>query len=95
MWGGQSLCVLRNVIHVLLGALTPLLLALVVQGGAYGVSAGYDHFSGVYAATSYRDPNLSETLANYDGIAEYACAVVCSACVGVLVLVLVLVLVRQ
>lgn len=42
-----------------------------VQGGAYGGGSGYDSFSGLFVFTSYRDPNLLETLANYDGAAQF------------------------
>ncbi len=42
-----------------------------VQGGAYGAGAGYDRSTGIFAATSYRDPNLLRTLAVYDGAADY------------------------
>jgi Zn-dependent M16 (insulinase) family peptidase len=42
-----------------------------VQGGAYGGSAGFDPFSGGFAFTSYRDPNLLQTLAAYDGAAAF------------------------
>jgi hypothetical protein len=42
-----------------------------VQGGAYGGSASFDPFSGGFAYTSYRDPNLLETLAAYDNAAAY------------------------
>ena len=41
-----------------------------VQGGAYGASAQFDR-NGTMLFTSYRDPNLAETLAVFDGIAEY------------------------
>ena len=37
-----------------------------VQGGAYGAFCSFDHFSGVLSYTSYRDPNLSESLDIYD-----------------------------
>ena len=37
-----------------------------VQGGAYGAFCSFDHFSGILAFASYRDPNLRETLANFD-----------------------------
>jgi len=37
-----------------------------VQGGAYGGSSVFDPFSGGFAFSSYRDPNLLETLAIYD-----------------------------
>ncbi len=42
-----------------------------VQGGAYGGSSGYDPFGGTFAFTSYRDPNLVDTLAVYDGAAKF------------------------
>jgi Zn-dependent M16 (insulinase) family peptidase len=42
-----------------------------VQGGAYGGSSGLDSNSGLFAFTSYRDPNLLGTLDNYDGAAAY------------------------
>lgn len=42
-----------------------------VQGGAYGGFATFDPNSGVWAFLSYRDPNLEETLARYDGAADF------------------------
>ena len=42
-----------------------------VQGGAYGGSSGFDPFAGTFAFTSYRDPNLVETLDVYDGAAKF------------------------
>lgn len=45
-----------------------------VQGGAYGGSSGLDPFSGTFAFTSYRDPNLIETLDAYDGAAKFLAA---------------------
>jgi len=42
-----------------------------VQGGAYGGSAGFDPFSGQFMFTSYRDPNLLQTLDAYDGAAAF------------------------
>lgn len=42
-----------------------------VQGGAYGGFAAFDRHSGVFAFLSYRDPNLLETLENYDGAARF------------------------
>ncbi len=36
------------------------------EGGAYGVSCSLDRLSGVFGYTSYRDPNLLDTLAVYD-----------------------------
>lgn len=41
-----------------------------VQGGAYGASAQFDR-NGSMLFTSYRDPNLRETLAVFDETAEY------------------------
>ncbi|MDP6698603.1 MAG: insulinase family protein [Candidatus Latescibacteria bacterium] len=38
-----------------------------VQGGAYGAFCSFDPFTGVLAYVSYRDPNVQETLAIYDG----------------------------
>lgn len=37
-----------------------------VQGGAYGGSSGLDPFAGTFAFTSYRDPNLVDTIDVYD-----------------------------
>lgn len=37
-----------------------------VQGGAYGGFCLFDHRSGVYTFLSYRDPNLLNTLENYN-----------------------------
>ena len=42
-----------------------------VQGGAYGGGSSFDPFSGNFAFTSYRDPNLVETLDNYDNAAAF------------------------
>jgi Zn-dependent M16 (insulinase) family peptidase len=42
-----------------------------VQGGAYGGSAGFDPFSGSFMFTSYRDPNLLQTIDAYDGAAAF------------------------
>ena len=42
-----------------------------VQGGAYGGFGAFDRFSGVFNFLSYRDPNLTETLINYDEAAAY------------------------
>ena len=41
-----------------------------VQGGAYGASTQFAR-NGLMLFTSYRDPNLSETLRVYDEIADY------------------------
>jgi hypothetical protein len=42
-----------------------------VQGGAYGGSSGLDPFSGTFAFTSYRDPNLVDTIDVYDKAAGF------------------------
>ena len=42
-----------------------------MQGGAYGCSASFDFYSGDFGMVSYRDPNLTETLNNYDAIADF------------------------
>ncbi len=42
-----------------------------VQGGAYGGSASFDPNSGTFAFTSYRDPNLLQTLDAYDQAAAF------------------------
>lgn len=40
-------------------------------GGAYGCSASLDPRSGMLSFVSYRDPNVLETLKNYDAAGEY------------------------
>lgn len=42
-----------------------------VQGGAYGGSCAFDPLSGAFCYLSYRDPNLSGTVAAYDGAADF------------------------
>ena len=42
-----------------------------VQGGAYGGFISFDQFSGSFNYISYRDPNLIQTLENYDGTANF------------------------
>ncbi len=42
-----------------------------VQGGAYGSFTALDRRSGVFTFLSYRDPNLLETIAAYDGAASF------------------------
>ena len=42
-----------------------------VQGGAYGGSANFDPFSGGFVFTSYRDPNLLQTIEAYDQAAAF------------------------
>ena len=41
------------------------------QGGAYGGGAGYDQDTGSFRFYSYRDPRLSETLADFDRSLEW------------------------
>jgi Zn-dependent M16 (insulinase) family peptidase len=41
------------------------------QGGAYGASLDLERYSGYLGMTSYRDPNLFETLATFDGTAAF------------------------
>jgi Zn-dependent M16 (insulinase) family peptidase len=41
------------------------------QGGAYGASMELDRRSGYLALSSYRDPNLLETLATYDDAGSF------------------------
>jgi len=41
------------------------------QGGAYGASLDFERHSGYLALTSYRDPNLIETLAIFDGTGAF------------------------
>jgi hypothetical protein len=42
-----------------------------VQGGAYGGFSSFDRLSGIFNFLSYRDPNLLETLENYDRTAGF------------------------
>jgi presequence protease len=42
-----------------------------VHGGAYGSGNSFDFYTGDYTLLSYRDPNLGETLAVYDEIADF------------------------
>jgi Zn-dependent M16 (insulinase) family peptidase len=42
-----------------------------VQGGAYGTFCLFDHRSGVLNFVSYRDPNLLNTLDNYDRASQF------------------------
>ncbi len=42
-----------------------------VQGGAYGGTCLFNHVSGVTTFLSWQDPNLIDTLAVYDGTADY------------------------
>jgi len=42
-----------------------------VQGGAYGGGSSFDPFSGGFSFSSYRDPNLLQTLDAYDQAATF------------------------
>jgi len=42
-----------------------------VSGGAYGAFCAFDKHAGVFTFVSYRDPNLANTLAVYDGAADF------------------------
>jgi len=42
-----------------------------LQGGAYGGAARYNPFNGVLTYLSWRDPNISGTLENYDGAGRF------------------------
>ena len=42
-----------------------------VQGGAYGGFCLFDRLSGVLTFLSYRDPNLTKTVENFDGTAKF------------------------
>ena len=42
-----------------------------VQGGAYGAFSVFDDATGVFTFLSYRDPNVSATLENYDQAAAF------------------------
>jgi hypothetical protein len=42
-----------------------------VQGGAYGSSSGFQEVTGSFVFTSYRDPNLLQTLDAYDAASGY------------------------
>lgn len=42
-----------------------------VKGGAYGARAAYDGARGVFSLSSFRDPNVSRSLAAYGGVVAY------------------------
>jgi len=42
-----------------------------VQGGAYGGFSTFDQQSGLFSYLSYRDPNLLQSLENYDNTAQF------------------------
>lgn len=45
--------------------------AVRVRGGAYGAFCNLDRLGGTLVCASYRDPNVDETLAAYDGMADF------------------------
>ncbi|MBV6393574.1 MAG: hypothetical protein KPEEDBHJ_02816 [Anaerolineales bacterium] len=42
-----------------------------VQGGAYGAFAQFDDATGIFTYLSYRDPNVDETIKNYDAAPDF------------------------
>ncbi len=42
-----------------------------VQGGAYGGGCSFDRHTGLLTFSSYRDPNLLKTVANFDGAGQF------------------------
>lgn len=42
-----------------------------VQGGAYGAFCSFNRRSGIFSYISYRDPNLEQTITNYDKTGSY------------------------
>ncbi|MEZ4590744.1 MAG: insulinase family protein [Chloroflexota bacterium] len=42
-----------------------------VQGGAYGAMVSFSNYSGMLSYTSYRDPNLLQTIDVYDNVAQF------------------------
>jgi Zn-dependent M16 (insulinase) family peptidase len=42
-----------------------------VQGGAYGGGCSFDRHTGLFVFTSYRDPNVLETVRAYDEAANF------------------------
>ncbi len=42
-----------------------------VLGGAYGCAAAYNGTQGIFSFSSYRDPNIVETLRAFDGVGDY------------------------
>ncbi|MBQ1331056.1 MAG: insulinase family protein [Desulfovibrio sp.] len=64
-YSGTSHVIMR---HLRMGYLWD---AVRVKGGAYGASCSLSRATGNFCCTSYRDPNVLETLKAYDGIAGY------------------------
>ncbi|MDR3358290.1 MAG: insulinase family protein [Desulfovibrio sp.] len=65
VWHGSASVILR---YLRMGRLWE---TVRVRGGAYGVSCSLDRLSGVLVFSSYRDPNVRETLAAYDNLADF------------------------
>ena len=42
-----------------------------MQGGAYGAFCLLDRVAGTLSFVSYRDPNVADTVAAFDGVADY------------------------
>ena len=42
-----------------------------VRGGAYGAFCGLDRLGGTLVCSSYRDPNVDDTLSAFDGMADF------------------------
>jgi Zn-dependent M16 (insulinase) family peptidase len=42
-----------------------------MEGGAYGAGCGLDRLSGIFAFSSYRDPNLLQTLNHFEGAIRF------------------------
>lgn len=61
-----SIAVINNLLRM-----DHLLHKIRIQGGAYGAFATFSSASGVYTFLSYRDPNLMNTLAVYDGTTDF------------------------
>ena len=64
-WHGSASVILR---YLRMGRLWE---TVRVRGGAYGASCSLDRLSGVLVFSSYRDPNVRETLAAYDSMADF------------------------
>ncbi|MDR2574690.1 MAG: insulinase family protein [Desulfovibrio sp.] len=64
-WHGSARVILR---HLRMGRLWE---TVRVSGGAYGASCALDKQSGVLVFSSYRDPNVTETLDAYDSLAAF------------------------
>ncbi|MDR2801067.1 MAG: insulinase family protein [Desulfovibrio sp.] len=65
VWHGSASVILR---YLRMGRLWE---TVRVRGGAYGASCSLDRLSGTLVFSSYRDPNVRETLAAYDSMADF------------------------